>query len=155
MICLCMQSTFLWMFYVLWSNHHQTHDDRKVYSKLFVCLLPPPLPPLMWVSQRMTRSSLNCLTFRKERFIVSSTPARDVIQSVAGTKRSMWYYWETSLSLLLHLSLSFLNHLKRRTKRNSGNWTLLTSFLIKSALSIGHTTVYKNLIAELSNTSVR
>lgn len=56
------------------------------------------------------------------------------------------------LSLLLHLSLSFLNHLKRRTKRNSGNWTLLTSFLIKRALSIGHTTVYKNLFAELYNT---
>ncbi len=59
------------------------------------------------------------------------------------------------LSLLLHPSLSFLNHLKRRTKRNSGDFTLVTRFLIKRALSIGHTTVYKNLIAELYNTSVR
>lgn len=112
--------------------------DRKVHCKLLkVCHHLSLSPPLMWASQGMTWSSLNCLTFRKKG--LSSHRLQPEIVSSPGLKpkRSMRRYWKAALFLPLFLCLMS----SKEQQRNFRDLTLLMSFWIKRTshmFSFGH-----------------
>lgn len=127
------------MFYVLWANHHQTSWWHKGFQQAVTATSPPPLPSCFNVSFSENDMILFKLSYLQKGkvycFIDSSQRSYPVCD------------WNKKINVILlgnvSLSCSFIfsSHFrffsyKKNNKRKSGNWTLLTSFLIKRTLNM-------------------